>query len=454
MSIVQVLLLLTGPAVAGFVGTRTRVGKWLGPVVIAYLFGMVLANVPLGLSDDRRKEATDLSQNVAAAALMLAIPLLLVGTQVRPLLKVAPRMLSSFLFACIAAVTSSVAVCLLVERILPNARQIAAMLVGVYVGGTSNMAALQLALDVPPDRYMALNAAEVVSGGAYLFLLLMFGPRLSRWILRAPEFTGGGVGPGAAVSDSSAGGAKAGVSSRPAPTNTATLSGSTVPRQSSSSSPTSTTMLGGGTIPPESSSNSAPTNTATHATLSGTVPPEAPPSARVVDWARALGLGVALAALSAGAVFLVYGKLEKEQFVPLLLLLTTAGLGSALIPRIHSIPGTADVGDYCLLIFCVATGTLVSAQKVAESGVLLVALCSVVMLITVSIHILLARLFRIDAGTLLITSTATIFGPPFVPAVARAMKNDALVAPGVTIGLLGLAAGTYLGLATAWVLGI
>lgn len=398
MSIVQVLLLLIGPAVAGFVGTRTKVGRWLGPVVIAYLLGMVLANAPLGLSDDRRKEATDLSQNVAAAALMLAIPLLLVGTQVRPLLKVAPRMLSSFLFACIAAVTGSVAVCLLVERILPNARQIAAMLVGVYVGGTSNMAALQLALEVPADRYMALNAAEVVSGGAYLFLLLMFGPRLSRWILRAPEFTGGG------------------------------------------------------TVPHESPSSAAPTNAAT---VSGsTIPLGEPPRAGVVDWAMALGLGVALAALSVGAVFLVYGGLKKEQFVPLLLLLTTAGLGSALIPRLHSIPGTADVGDYCLLIFCVATGTLVSAQKVAESGVLLVALCSVVMLITVSIHILLARLFRIDAGTLIITSTATIFGPPFVPAVARAMKNDALVAPGVTVGLLGLAAGTYLGLATAWVLGI
>lgn len=379
MSVVQVLLLLVGPALAGVVGTRTKVGRWLGPVVVAYLFGMVLANLPLGLSPERRQEATDLSETVAAASLMLAIPLLLVGTQVRALLKVAPRMLSSFLFACIAATVSSVGVCLLVERILPNARQIAAMLVGVYVGGTANMAALRLALDVPADRYMALNAADVVAGGVYLFLLMAFGPRAARFLLRAPEFTGG-VGARDEVNVEAA------------------------------------------------------TDAPTH-----------------LQRALSLLLGVVLAGLSVGAVVFVRGK---PDYVPILLMLTTLGLGCAMIPKLHSLPGTAEVGDYCLLIFCVATGTLVSAQKVAESGVALVALCSVVMLLTVSVHTLLARLFKIDAGTLLITSTATIFGPPFVPAVARAMRNDALVAPGVTIGLLGLAAGTYLGLATAWALGL
>lgn len=366
MKAVQVALILGGPALALLIGTRTRVGKWLGPVVVAYLFGILLANLPLSLS-------SELSTDVAGAGLMLAIPLLLLGTQIRPLLKVAPKMLVSFAFACVAALTASIGACLLVERVIPNARQIAAMLVGVYVGGTANMAALSLALSVPPDRYIALNAADVVAGGAYLFLLLTFGPRVTRFVLKTPEFTGSS----AHVHDES--------------------------------------------------------------------------RARIVHYVVAFVIGVLVAGVSVGAVYLVRGKLET---VPILLLLTTLGLVCALVPRIHTLPGTADVGDYCLLIFCVATGTLVSVEKVAESGIALVLLCTVVMFITAGLHLLLARIFKIDAGTLLITSTATIFGPPFVPAVARAMKNDALVAPGVTVGLLGLAVGTYLGLATAWLLGI
>ena len=367
MSVVQVALILIGPAIAGAVATRTRVGSWLGSVGIAYLFGILLANLPIGLS-------AKVSSDFAGAMLMLAIPLLLVGTQVRPLLRVAPRMLSSFLFACFAAVVSSIAVCLLVERLIPNSRQIAAMLVGVYVGGNANMAALGVALAVPPDRYLALNAAEVVSGGAYLLLLLAFGPRVVRWLLPAKEFDGG---------------EKKDELAQVKPT--------------------------------------------------------------VAQLGVALLLGACIAGVSVGAVFAVRGKVEPT---PILLLLTTLGLLCALIPKLHTLPGTSQVGDYCLLTFCVSIGSLVDVAEVAKSGVRLVLLCSVVMLVTVSIHILLARLFKVDASTLIITSTATIFGPPFVPAVAKAMKNEALVAPGVTIGLLGLAVGTYLGLATAWVLGI
>jgi uncharacterized membrane protein len=67
-------------------------------------------------------------------------------------------------------------------------------------------------------------------------------------------------------------------------------------------------------------------------------------------------------------------------------------------------------------------------------------------------HFALAALFRIDADTALITSTATIFGPPFIGPVARALRNRELMVSGLTTGIMGYAVGTYLGLAVAWLL--
>ena len=49
-------------------------------------------------------------------------------------------------------------------------------------------------------------------------------------------------------------------------------------------------------------------------------------------------------------------------------------------------------------------------------------------------------------------STATIFGPPFIGPVARALRNRELMVSGLTTGIMGYAVGTYLGLAVAWLL--
>ena len=75
-----------------------------------------------------------------------------------------------------------------------------------------------------------------------------------------------------------------------------------------------------------------------------------------------------------------------------------------------------------------------------------------VLVSAVLLHVGLAAAFRLDADTTLMTSTAAIFGPAFIGPVAAAIKNRRLVAPGLTMGLMGIALGTYLGLATAWVL--
>ena len=61
------------------------------------------------------------------------------------------------------------------------------------------------------------------------------------------------------------------------------------------------------------------------------------------------------------------------------------------------------------------------------------------------IQVLLARLFRIDADTVIISSVTFINSPPFVPMMAAAMKNRNVLVTGLGIGIIGYAAGNYLG---------
>jgi uncharacterized membrane protein len=48
--------------------------------------------------------------------------------------------------------------------------------------------------------------------------------------------------------------------------------------------------------------------------------------------------------------------------------------------------------------------------------------------------------------------TALTYSPPFVPTVAGALKNKDVIISGLTIGILGYAFGTYLGILVGTVL--
>ena len=68
------------------------------------------------------------------------------------------------------------------------------------------------------------------------------------------------------------------------------------------------------------------------------------------------------------------------------------------------------------------------------------------------LHFFLAAIFRIDRDTVIITSTAAIYGPAFIGPVANAIKNKEMIVPGITMGLLGYAIGNYIGIGIAMLL--
>jgi uncharacterized membrane protein len=68
------------------------------------------------------------------------------------------------------------------------------------------------------------------------------------------------------------------------------------------------------------------------------------------------------------------------------------------------------------------------------------------------LHALLARVFKIDADTVIISGSALICSPPFVPVVAGALRNREIILTGLVVGIAGYAVGNYLGVIIAYAL--
>ncbi len=146
---------------------------------------------------------------------------------------------------------------------------------------------------------------------------------------------------------------------------------------------------------------------------------------------------------------LVFGKLEVAA---VMLGLTTFGVAASLIERVRELPGTYALGEYLVLMFCVAIGVRTDVATLMSGGLSVLAMTAALVGVTLTCHFVLARLFDIDVDTLIVTSTAAVFGPPFVGPVCEAIGNRDLLLSGLTTGLVGYAVGNYLGVLVATLL--
>ncbi|MGD0583369.1 MAG: DUF819 family protein [Bacteroidales bacterium] len=164
----------------------------------------------------------------------------------------------------------------------------------------------------------------------------------------------------------------------------------------------------------------------------------------------AFGLSLLIVITAVGLAFLFPAV---PMMVIVILSITTLGIIASLIGKINRIEKTFQLGMYLILIFSLAVASMANLKSMFGIGML-----NLIMFITwcyfgsMLLHLLLAKIFRIDADNFLITSAAFIFSPPFVPLVANALKNKELIVTGITGGILGYVLGNYLGVALAYFL--
>jgi uncharacterized membrane protein len=160
-------------------------------------------------------------------------------------------------------------------------------------------------------------------------------------------------------------------------------------------------------------------------------------------------LGVIILGIAASISILVKGDIDELWVI---LVLTTLGIGVSFIKKIQKMKGSYETAFYLLLIFSLSIGAMADINELLSTSSDLFLYTTFVMFTSIILHYILASIFRIDRDTVIITSTAAIFGPAFIGPVANAIKNKEIIVTGITMGLLGYAIGNYIGIGIAMLL--
>lgn len=356
---------------------RYRFVNKLGAVVIAYIIGLLVGN--LGLLPAGVEEMQD---TITSASIPLALPLLLFSLNIRSWFRIAGKTMLSLSLGIGSAVVMVIVGFFIFRNILPEAWKISGMMVGVYSGGTPNLASIQSVLQADPETYIILNTHDIILSSIYLAFLMTAGKKVFSMVLR--------------------------------------------PFQGNKSFDNDKDTFDG-------------------------IDPYWGIFRKDIFWPvlGAVGLSILIAAVSIGLSFLIDGGISM---LIIILSITTLSIGISLIPRVNKIEKTFETGMYFILIFSLAVASMADISKFAGAAPGLFFYVALVIFGSLLLHLGLSKIFGIDTDTMIITSTALICSPPFVPVVAGALKNKDIIISGLTVGIIGYAIGNYLGISIAFLL--
>ena len=319
----------------------------------------------------------------------VAIAWLLLSVNLRDLRKAGPRMVGAFGVAVAGTVLGAfVAAAVYGARFGEDTTRMAGALTGTYSGGSVNFVSVGRELGLSGALFAGLNAADAVVTGLWLAACLV----LPIWIGRFHAPVPGG--------------------------------------DDETASPTEQT---------ESAAADA----------------DAERRARHPYFAREGLSALSIANLVAAGLILVFasewlGKVWPA--VPSILWLTTLALALGHSPLFRDARGAMQLGSVGLHFFFVLIGIVSRWSEIAAVGVEVFLFTLIVVAVHAVVVLGVGRLLRLDIGTVAVASQAAVGGPSSALAVAISRQWRHLVLPGVVVGLLGYAVGTYLGFGVAAVL--
>lgn len=134
------------------------------------------------------------------------------------------------------------------------------------------------------------------------------------------------------------------------------------------------------------------------------------------------------------------------SMVALILTLTTISLLLTSFKSVRSWDKSFDAGMYLIYIFCLAMAMLADLSQLNwKLGFWVLIYQAIIVFGSLLVAVLLAKPFKVDADSAVITSDTLVNSPICVPMIAATMKNKAAIMVGITNGLAGYAVGNYLG---------
>lgn len=417
-----VIFYITFPLVIIYLCKKWSLFQKIGTIVLAYAFGLIIGTsgilpegstgYKLALQTEPKLEKTVLNtlisegkavpedidvnnikalqDNITTLTILLAFPLLLFSLNLRRWLKYAKKGFISVALALVSGIVMVTAGFFIWKNVFPDTWKLAGMFEGIYTGGTPNFAALKLILDVDAERFVVLNTYDMIVGAFLVLFFVTVAPKIFRAFL--PKFK---EKDGIAIDE-------------------------TLVKKEIEGLDDFSGMLKKVTFFP---------------------------------LLKALGLTIIITAIGAGLSVLVPVEYKPYKNAVAVLSITTLGILASLFKPVNRIEKTFQLGMYLILVFSLTVASMSNLMTMFGKGMMdLILFISWCYFGSLFLHIILAKIFRIDADNFLITSAAFIFSPPFVPLVANALKNKDVIVTGITGGVIGYILGNYFGTTLAYFL--
>jgi uncharacterized membrane protein len=173
---------------------------------------------------------------------------------------------------------------------------------------------------------------------------------------------------------------------------------------------------------------------------------------------EAISMGGLATILGLAFLALAISKFVFQAFpqIPEIITLTTLALIMAQIPFVKKLSGTHTIGFFLILLFLAAIGTLCDLGTLSGLGDLagtLFLFVSILVLIHGVVIFGVGALFKVDWDVIAVASQANVGGNTTALAAAESLNRPDLLIPGVLVGSLGNALGTYAGFFIAGMLG-
>ncbi len=383
--ILLVIFYLFFPLLVIYLGNTYSIVRKIGTIVICYIVGLLIGNIGL-LPDD----LDNMHDILTSVTIPLAIPLLLFSEDIRKWVKMARQTFISLVLGLISVFIMVVVGYFIFRNYLPDAWKISGLLIGVYSGGTPNLAAIATMLDVSDETYILTHTADLIVGAVVFLFFLTFAQRFFLMFMKPFKSPDENAKQSETEEKLEEFESYDGIFSKPILRSLLKAFGLSI----------LIFAIGGGVSMLFSKQNQT-----------------------VVAILSITTLG--LVASTVPAINQIRKTFQLGMYFILVFSLVVASMAN-LGEMFNS-----GNSDFLISIFMYII--------LAVVGSLL-------------LHSIISWIFKIDVDNFLITSVALSMSPAFVPVVAAAMKNKLIVISGLIIGIIGYAIGNYLGVVVAYLL--
>lgn len=166
----------------------------------------------------------------------------------------------------------------------------------------------------------------------------------------------------------------------------------------------------------------------------------------------ATGLAVSLVVCGISAA--VTAVLQIESLFILVVTALALIVANFAKPLLKHVSSEFELGTFFMYIFFVAIGAGANLGEVLGAALPIVAFIVVMVLVHICLFVVIGKLLKLDLAEVLIASNACILGPAPAAALAASKGWQALVAPGILVGMFGYAIATFIGVALTAILSL